>query len=414
MKAHAWVFAVSVAAPIVLAFLDGTTDPSTLWSNLAVMTGSQAVITLLFSIVAASRMKFVTGKYGIDGAIGIHAALASATVALAALHLAAVIADNPANVWLIDATGAPNRALAGTAAFLGLAAMLAFAERRGRVYERWQWAHRGVGITCVILIGLHIWWLDRLIETWPWLILFTAVSVSTFLVLWWRWWRTRMRGKFMVSETWQETPSVTTVALRPCGDPMEFDPGQFMWLRLGRSPWAQDHPFTISSPADERGVEFTFRHAGDWTTGPLQKLRPGTPVWVDGPHGAMTLGAAEGAPGIVAVAAGVGLTPVMSILRTMAWRDDQRPVVVVVPPAEPVFRDDLAWLAEHINLTVVESLVRPVTAETLAAALPDRAWVVRAAYYASGPPSLVSDAYAALRGMGVDEGQIHTEQFQIA
>lgn len=414
MNGPAGIFLAAILSPLLLTLWVGSGDPASVWSALAVMTGTQATITLTFAIFAASRLPSVTARLGIDGAYGIHAALASASVVLACAHLVAVIADSPSNVWLLDATGAPNRALAGTAALISMILLVIFAEKRGRSYEWWRRVHRITGLSVVILIGLHIWLLDRLIEVIPWMLLFTVVTVSTFLVLWWRWVRGARRDKYIVAEAWNETETVTTVSLKPCGKPMEFDAGQFAWLRLRRVPWAEDHPFTISSAPGEGVVEFTFRHAGDFTNGLLRALRPGRAVWLNGPHGAMTLGASDGSPGIVCIAAGVGLTPVISMLRLMATTNDRRPVVVLVPPGEPLFAEDLEWLKGSLDLTVLNSLARPVTAASLSTGIPDRAWPTRASYYVSGPPLLVADATTALRHMHVPADRVRTERFEIA
>ena len=85
---------------------------------------------------------------------------------------------------------------------------------------------------------------------------------------------------------------MTTVSLAArngdADDSWDFAPGQFAWLRLTRSVTAEEHPFTIaSSPHLPGRVEFTIRNAGDFTRG-INRLKPGQPVWVDGPHGSFT------------------------------------------------------------------------------------------------------------------------------
>ena len=49
--------------------------------------------------------------------------------------------------------------------------------------------------------------------------------------------------------------------------------------------------------------------------------------WVDGPFGAFTLDR-KPAAGFVFVAGGIGIAPVLSMLRTLADRGDRRPVVL--------------------------------------------------------------------------------------
>lgn len=402
---------VATVAPIALTVVCGTGDPATLWSALAVVTGSQALVALTLALVAVARIRRLTNRLGIDGVMSAHRTLGSAAVALSAVHVLAVVADNPANVWLLDPSVAPGRAIAGTVALIALVLLLGFAERRIRNYESWRWAHRFGALVAIALVALHVWWLDRLIHVGPWAALFGAVGVAVLGAGVWRWMAPGRRRRFIVSEVWNETPTVSTLALAPVGDPLRFDAGQFAWLRLRRAPWAQDHPFTISSAEDDEKVEVTYRHTGDWTTGPLRALRPGAVVWLDGPHGGMTLAAANDAGGLVMIAAGVGLTPAMSILRTCADRGDQRPLHVLTLPGEPLFRDELADLTQSLNLVVEDTLPRPVDADSLARILP---WIPRCAYLVSGPPGMVTDTCDALRAIEIPAGRIHSERFMLA
>lgn len=401
-------------APPAVAVAVGTGPTETLWSILAVITGTQATVGLALTLAAVARVRRLTSAVGIGGAVGIHRTLGVATTGFALAHLAAVIADNPANVWLLDPTVAPSRAVAGTVALASLAGVVVFAKRRIRRYEWWRWAHRGGATVALVLVVLHILLLNRLLNSPVWAVLFLTVAATIAAVTWWRWFAPTRRTRFLVGDMHAESADVSTVSLRPCGSPLRFDAGQFAWLRLRPGPWAQDHPFTISSSADDDTVEFTFRHAGDWTTGPLRALRPGSPVWVDGPYGAMTLSAADDAAGIVMVAAGVGLTPAMSLLRTLADRGDRRPLILITPEREQLFRDELNQLARRLDLCVLPMLTRPVRADVFVRALPDRAWPAQAAYYVCGPPQMVTDTVSVLADLGIPPGQVHCEQFEMA
>jgi FAD-binding domain len=60
-------------------------------------------------------------------------------------------------------------------------------------------------------------------------------------------------------------------------------------MRLHRDPFTEEHPFTVTSAAQDRHtVEFTIRHAGDWTD-ELRRLQPGDPICLDGPHCSFTI-----------------------------------------------------------------------------------------------------------------------------
>jgi predicted ferric reductase len=408
------LFGAAIAAPVVLTVVCGSGDPATLWSALAVMTGSMALISLLFTLIVVSRIRRVTNRVGIDGVMHLHRILGTATVTLSVLHILAVVIDNPTNAWLLDPSIAPPRALAGTGALITLVLIVGFSEKKIRRYESWRWAHRLGSLLAIVLIVGHVWLLDRLIHVLPWALLFLTVAVVILAAGVWRWMAPARRRRFIVADIRSETPTVDTVTLSPLGDRLRHDAGQFAWLRLHAGPWSQDHPFTISSGADEETVELTYRHLGDWTTGPLRALRPGSVVWLDGPHGSMTLTSAQYAPGIIMIAAGVGLTPMISVLRTCADRGDPRPMHVITPPGEPLFRDELAYLTRVLDLTVTDTLPRAVTAVTLPPFFLDRAWVPEAAHFVAGPPDMVHDTCEALYALHVPPDRIRSERFMIA
>jgi predicted ferric reductase len=75
-------------------------------------------------------------------------------------------------------------------------------------------------------------------------------------------------------------------------------------------------------------VDFTIKQVGDFA-GSMRKLRRGDRVYLDGAHGSVTLESHPGR-GYVFVAAGVGVTPFLSMLAALADRGDQRPCRLVL------------------------------------------------------------------------------------
>jgi 3-phenylpropionate/trans-cinnamate dioxygenase ferredoxin reductase subunit len=245
-------------------------------------------------------------------------------------------------------------------------------------------------------------------------------------------WRTLLDPStaFFVAEVRRETPTVTTVSLAPRDgydeNGWDFSPGQFAWLRLRRSVTGEEHPFTIaSSPHLPGRVEFTIRNAGDFTRG-IGRLRPGQPVWVDGPHGSFTSDD-DSCEGVVMIAGGVGITPMMSMVRAAADRRDPRPhrlVVVARSSADLLFRQELGVLRESLDLEVTEVLRRPhagweghtgeINIGLLTGVLGADDEHDNLDYFLCGPGGLVHDALTALEALGVPNHRVHTEQFDFA
>jgi 3-phenylpropionate/trans-cinnamate dioxygenase ferredoxin reductase subunit len=388
--------------------------------------------------VLPSRVRSLTRTLGIDGVLGIHRFVGLAVTLLVGLHIILVLAAKPGNVALFDILHAPNRARAAVGATVALVALVALTVLRRRLrqrYEVWRWAHLALAGSVLVLSALHIWWLNHLVRDTAMRALFTVLAVTALGVLGYRWlWLPIFgpRREYVVRELRTETSTVSTLVLEPRRDrhqrgyrTLAFAPGQFAWIRLNPSIGAQEHPFTIASSAHlGLWTEFTIRHSGDFTN-ELRQLRPGSPVWVDGPHGAFTLDLRR-CTGLVMIAGGVGITPMMSMLRTLAHRRDRRPhrlVVVARTLDELLFRAELSELQQRLDLTVVELLRSPppswtgasgaVDEDLLTALLPGAFRRNQLDYYLCGPPAMVTDVLTVLDGLDVPQPRIHTEQFDL-
>jgi predicted ferric reductase len=206
-----------------------------------------------------------------------------------------------------------------------------------------------------------------------------------------------------------------------------FDPGQFGWIAVGRSPFAiTQHPFSFSSAADPPPggpVAMTIKAAGDFTK-TVPDVTPGTRVYLDGPHGVFSMDRRQ-APGYVFIAGGVGVTPLYSMLLTMREREDVRPVTLFYASAtwdDVVFRDELAELSESMpNLRVVHVLERPpegwtgesgyITPDVLRRHLPSQ--YRRYEYLICGSSAMMDAMEKALTGVGVPFRQVSTERFDM-
>ncbi len=417
----------------------GAATGSSLLSELSVGMGLLATSMLVCAVVLPSRLRSLTRTFGIDGVLGIHRFAGLTVTLLVSLHIVLVLAANPANVALLDALHAPNRARAGLGAAVALGALSLLAVLRRRLrqrYEVWRWVHVALSSTVLMLSGLHIWWLHHLVRDAAMRALFTVLGLGVLVVLAYRWlWLPvfSARREYVVREVRPETSTVSTLVLEPRRDgprrgyrTLAFAPGQFAWLRLNPSIWAQEHPFTIASSAHlGLWTEFTIRHSGDFTR-ELRLLQPGNPVWVDGPHGAFTIDLRR-TTGLVMIAGGVGITPMMSMLRTLAHRRDRLPhrlLIVARTVEDLLFRPEIRQLQKQLDLTVIELLRQPppewtgasgaVDENLLTTLLPGKFRRDQLDYYLCGPPALVADVLTVLDELDVPQPRIHTEQFDPA
>ena len=203
-----------------------------------------------------------------------------------------------------------------------------------------------------------------------------------------------------------------------------FLPGQFAWVTLERSPFAmKEHPFSIASSAETPGeLRFTIKELGDFTRR-IGRIRRGTVAWVDGPYGTFSIDRMP-APRYVFVAGGVGIAPIMSMLRTLAERGDKRPLQLFYAYhtwERLTFREELEELRDRLNLQIVYVLSDPpsdwegergfLTEDIFARHL----YADRSQYecFICGPTPMTEVAEKALAHQGIPRSQIHSELFDL-
>jgi predicted ferric reductase len=428
---------VTLLGPVLLSLVTGIDNPLT--AQLAVQSGVLATGLLVAAVVAPSRLRSLTRSLGIEGVLGVHRLLGLLATLMVIVHVILVLAANPSSVTLFDPRQWTLASRAAVGATVGLLALVGLAVLRHRVRRRyglWRWVHLLLTGSVLVFSALHIWFLHHLVNDPVLRAAFGVLLAGVLGVLSYRWiWRPCFdrRGAYQVLEVRPETDDVHTLVIGPRRPrhgfdvtTMAFEPGQFAWLRTKRAVTSEEHPFTITScPRELEKVEFTIRAVGDFTS-TIAALRPGDPVWIDGPHGAFTWDERAYRRGLVLIAAGVGIAPMMSMLRTLVFRGDRRPVLLVSGARtvdELLFRDELRGLRTQLDLTVVEVLSRPpadwtgwsgrIDRALLRQVLPERSGRRKIEYFVCGPAPMVTDVLEALQELGTDPARVHTEQFDM-
>jgi predicted ferric reductase len=228
------------------------------------------------------------------------------------------------------------------------------------------------------------------------------------------------KHQFYVQKIVQEKKNVSSLYIS--GKQIEkFDvqAGQFMILRfLTKGFWWQAHPFSLSQVSDGKTIRVTIKNVGDFT-GDIPHIRPGTKVLIDGPYGVFTEAAAKEKK-IVLVAAGIGITPIRSLLEQMVG--NKKDIILLYANKrkdEIVFKEEIDTLAKKHKFIVhyflsqekvngyISSRLSVEKIEDLVKDLQKRD------IYICGPQLLTDSLRYQLLQKGIKKSLIHYEKFAL-
>src|SRR5262249_18219666 len=233
-----------------------------------------------------------------------------------------------------------------------------------------------------------------------------------------------------VARIHKESDSVTSFILVPVdGEPLpDAQPGQFVVLRLQveaqKAPVLRSYSLSDLPAADHFRISVKSEPNGVGSSFLCTRVREGDVLDVSAPRGAFTLRSGENP--VVLLSAGVGVTPVMSMLHALAREESERDVWWIYGARDrsshPFAEESHSLLerlprahshilysrpaptdrvgadfdtAGHINVALLEKLKVPPSSE----------------FYLCGPSSFLQNMRSGLRNWGVLAENVHTEVF---
>ncbi|WP_232020520.1 2Fe-2S iron-sulfur cluster-binding protein [Methylocaldum marinum] len=238
----------------------------------------------------------------------------------------------------------------------------------------------------------------------------------------------KWQGALTVSEIIDVARHVKTFRLvNPDGGPIPFDylPGQFLSLDI--EPWSipTRRSYTIAStPTWRDRIEITVKReehglASRWLH---DELKPGDSLKLLAPNGNFVFTGSE-AESIVLIGGGVGITPLMSVVRYLSerrWPGEIYLILSFRKPSDYIFRDEIDLLqSRNPRLEVRVSMTDPkgevwsgptgrIDKAFLQDAVPN---IPARTVHVCGPPPMMDAIKVALIELGVPKTRIKTEAF---
>ncbi len=388
--------------------------------------GILAAVAMLTQVLLASRAPWIERALGHDRAMVAHTRLGRWAIigmithwllitAMTAWYSSRSVVDvtlswGDVGVWMLGAQ------MALTVFLVILVTSLVAVRRRWR-YERWHTVHLLVYVGAAAAIP-HQFLHGTTFLTHPnatmWLTLYVIAFGSLLFYRLvrpvWLYFVTRPR----VTAVRHEPDGSTTVTVGGAGmERWKAEPGQFfLWRFLAPGHYTQAHPYSLSA-APHDSLRITVKPSGDGSAS-VRDIPVGTPVLIEGPLGRFTNRASSGTH-MLLIAAGIGITPIRSLLEARSPDDQTTVVFRIRNQDEAPLVEEVTELARKngADLHVLSgprgeswgSREHKVTMDALVRN-PDQTDV-----YICGPLSWADEVEKDARAAGVPQSRIHREAF---
>ena len=440
LRKGVWAVAAVFAAYAALYWYHVIAAAMPFDAQLSYFVASCAVICMVLGLLLSARPRAVETSFGgLDRMYRLHKYLGVAALLLFIAHYATVPGGPEGEAAAADAvpveggeaTPAPAGSeggeeeeglpidLFGLIAMIGFTLLIIVTLNRKIPYHRWITTHRFMGLFFII-VSVHVFLVlydgEELALLSPPGVVLAVLLLAGLVAYGYKQllYPQKEKHSFVLSAV-NRLERATEVVLKPRGGMFPFEPGQFAFITIDADGFREAHPFTISSGAKEDGLRFTMKVLGDYTRRVRDELVAGADAGIEGPYGRFN--PLRGPEKQVWVAGGIGITPFLSVLRTMAPGHGKtiRLHYCVRAAREALFFDELEARADElggVTITRFDSdtgarVDADVIGNDLGGALAD--W----SYYFCGPKPMIVAVSGGLTERGVPAHRIHREEFEL-
>ncbi|WP_382306119.1 ferric reductase-like transmembrane domain-containing protein [Herbiconiux sp. UC225_62] len=435
MIALCWASAaMAIALWLAYGGLGHIVDAASALTAAGIVTGLVGTDLILVMLVLAARIPAIDRVVGQDAAMALHRRLGKPALYLILAHgvlltIGYALTDGVTVVAeTVSLFQGPDMGLA----YLGLALLVAVvvtsvvAVRRRFSYEAWHLIHL-LSYAAVLVAVPHqlsaggvladgtvqrVYWVGLYV------LAFGAIALFRFALPAYR----SARHGIRVAGVEQVAPGVVSLHLTGRDlDRLHAHGGQYaIWRFWSGSTWWHAHPISFSAVPMATIARLTVRDLGSGSAA-IGRVRPGTRVSIEGPYGVFT-DAHRVAPKLAVIAAGIGITPIRSLLEHSELRPGEATVILRgSDPAQGYLWNEIGALPSmHGNAVYTMLGARPrglatwMSAEALArgvtitSAFPD---LLASDLYVCGPQSWADLVIRDARAAGLPDEQIHVERF---
>jgi len=391
--------------------------------------GVTAAVLVFFQVLLVSRLKFLDRIFSLNRIVTYHRINGIVVACLAIVHPILIIAAENFTLFPFEKRYWPE--FLGVGVLIFILVVVTTANWRlmfNFAYDKWLRFHRLVTLAAIALMTTHILFVSETFKSGlPHTLVFMAVGIN-FIMISRLWIRRFFPGKrrFIVSNVEPASEDAYSVNVRPhSGRILDHIPGQFAFItpESANVP-KEEHPFTISStPSRTEAMQFVIRSLGDWTS-KINRLKPGDTVIIDGPYGLFSHMVTLKNEPIIMIAGGIGITPMLSMLRYMADVDDPRPILLIWSNKTKeyiVFPEEFEDLKRRLqNFNIIYIITHGTGDENNIGRLDQNrlekmliGWSRKSNVFVCGPLEMMKEMIRAVKKIGFSSVRVYKEEFKL-
>ena len=312
----------------------------------------------------------------------------------------------------------------GLIAFWGMVVLLLVTFFINIPYRIWLLTHKFLGLA-FFFAGLHVLFITSDTTTHPALMAYMLVWTGLGLVAFA--YKTLLghilirRRPYIVTEVNVLPGSVVQMALTPERQPLSFRPGQFVFIRFLDADAAgisrEWHPFSISSGTADANLEISVKGLGDYSS-KLTALPNGAHAEIEGAYGRFSFVHYRN-PQQIWVAGGIGITPFLSMARSLPAGDYRIDLYYSVKTASELISADV--LGQIAGSSGGKFRLIPFISDQQNGGFLSADFIEKTSgpvgnfeVYVCGPPPMMMAMRRQFRSKGVPNARIHTEEFAMS